>query len=175
MEPILKKIAILAADGFEDAELLYPYYRLKEAGYEVKVITTEKKNLYGEYGYPMTCDLVIEELDEEIIDTFNGVIIPGGIKSSDILRRSKKILDFVKVMNEKGKLVAAISYAGWILISANLIDGRKVTSYYSIRHDMKRSGVKYENSSVVIDGNLITSRMSEDLPNFLKAILNFLK
>lgn len=104
-----------------------------------------------------------------------GVIIPGGIKSPDNLRRSKKAVDFVKAMNEKGKSVAAISYAGWILISAKLIDGRKVTSFYTIRHDMKRSGVKYENSPVVIDGNLITSRMPDDLPDFLKTILDFLK
>ena len=108
----------------------------------------------------MNSDLIIYEIDaelieEELIETFDGVINPGGIKSPDNLRRSKKAVDFVKAMNENGKLVAAFSYAGWILISAKLIDGRKVTSFYTIRHDMKRSGLKYE--------------------NFLKTILDFLK
>ncbi len=175
MEEKTKKIALLATDGFEDAELLYPYYRLKEAGYDVQLISLEKKIIKGEHGYPMSPEMEIEEIDEEIIENFDGVVIPGGIKNSDQLRREQKVLDFVKALNEKGKLVAAISYAGWILISSRVIEGRKITSYYAIRHDMMRPGVKYESSPVVVDGNLITSRMTIDLLDFMKAILDFLK
>lgn len=170
-----KKIALLVSDGFEEAELLYPYYRLKEAGLDVQIISLEKKIINGEHGYPMKPDMSMEDLDEEMIESFNGVILPGGIKNVDVLRRSKKVLDFVKQINEGGKLVAAISYAGWILISTNIIEGREVTGFYAMRHDMKRPGVKYENSPVVIDGNLITSRMASDLPDFMKAIFEFVK
>jgi len=175
MEELTKKIALLATDGFEDAELLYPYYRLKEAGYNVQLISLEKRSIKGEYGYPLTPDLEIGEIDEVITESFDGVVIPGGIRNPDYLRRSKEVLKFVGVVNEQGKLVAAVSYAGWVLISAKVVAGRKATSYYAIRHDMKNAGVKYENSPVVIDKNLITSRMAIDLPDFMKAILDFLK
>ena len=175
MEEKTKKISLIATDGFEEAELIYPYYRLKEAGYDVKLISVKNKIINGEHGYPIAVDMGIEEIDEEITESFDGVVLPGGIKNPDLLRREKKVLDFIKALNEKGKLVAAISYAGWLLISSRIIKDRKVTSYYAMRHDMKRPGVKFENSPVVIDGNLITSRMAIDLPDFMKSILEFLK
>ncbi len=172
---MVKKIAILATDGFEDAELIYPYYRLKEAGHEVKLISLEKRVIKGKNGYPMIPDLEIDEIDEELIETLDGLVLPGGVHNPDYLRRSKKVLDFVKTINEKGKLVAAICHAGWVLISAKIVKGRKATSYFAMRHDMKNAGVIYENSPVVIDGNLITSRMPSDLPDFLRAILDYLE
>ena len=168
----MKKIAIIATNGFEDAELLYPYYRLKEAGHDVELISLENKIIKGKNGYPMKPDLIIEEA---ISDNYDGVVIPGGTNNPDYLRRSKKVLEFIKVINEKKKLVAAICHAGWVLISAKILKGRKATSYFAIRHDMKNAGVLYENSPVVIDENLITSRMPADLPEFLKAILEFLE
>ena len=174
MEQKSKKIAILSTDGFEDAELIYPYYRLKEAGYVVQLITLEKKVIIGKNGYPMTPDMTIEDVDGEITESFHGVVIPGGTNNPDYLRRNKKILDFVKALNTQKKLIAAICHAGWVLISAKVLKGKRATSYYAIRHDMKNAGVIYENSPVVVDENLITSRMPGDLPDFMKAILEFL-
>ncbi|MGQ4873582.1 MAG: type 1 glutamine amidotransferase domain-containing protein [Promethearchaeia archaeon] len=167
-----KKIAILATNGFEDAELLYPYYRLKEAGYESIIISLDTEMIKGKNGYPLKPDLKIDDADPK---DFEGIVIPGGTNNPDYLRRNKKILDFVAKINEQGKLVAAICHAGWVLISAKVVKGRKATSYYAIKDDMINAGVEFEDKPVVIDNNLITSRMPADLPEFLKAILKFLE
>ncbi len=166
-----KKLAILATDGFEDAELLYPFYRLKEAGHEVSIISLQKRPIKGKNGYPMKPDYKIDEVSP---DDFDGVVIPGGTKNPDYLRRNKNVLDFVAKINEKGKLVAAICHAGWVLISAKVIKGRKATSYFAIRDDMINAGAQFEDSPVVVDGNLITSRMPSDLPEFMKKVFIFL-
>ena len=122
--------------------------------------------------YPCTPDLSIEFARP---NDYDGVIIPGGTKNPDYLRRSKNILDFVYEINAAGKLVGAICHAGWVLISAKVIKGRKATSYFAIKDDMINAGVEFEDKSVVIDGNLITSRTPDDLPDFMKSILNFLQ
>jgi len=168
---MVKKIAILATDGFEDAELLYPYFRLREAGYESILISLQRRPIKGKNGYPMKPDFKISEVNP---DDFDGVIIPGGTKNPDYLRRNKDILEFVSKINDRGALVAAICHAGWVLISAKVIKERRATSYFAIRDDMINAGANFEDSSVVIDGNLITSRMPNDLPDFMKAVLDFL-
>jgi protease I len=106
---------------------------------------------------------------------YQGVIIPGGTKNPDYLRRDNDVLNFVSNINEQGKLVGAICHAGWVLISAKIVRGRKATSYFAIKDDMINAGAIFEDSSVVIDKNLITSRMPADLPDFMKAVLKFLK
>lgn len=169
---MVEKIAILATDGYEDLELHYPRIRLKEAGFETELISLEKREIKGKHGYPITPSRTINEANP---DDYNGVIIPGGTKNPDYLRRSKKILDFVIKINDQGKLVGAICHAGWVLISAKIVKDRKATSYYAIKDDMINAGVKFEDVPVVIDGNLITSRTPDDLPDFMKAILTFLK
>jgi protease I len=166
-----KRIAILATDGFEEAELIYPYYRLREASYESILISIGKRPITGKFGYIMKPDFRIDEVNA---NNYDGVIIPGGTKNPDYLRRNQKILDFVNSINEKNKLVGAICHAGWVLISSKVINNRKATSYYAIKDDMVNAGANFEDSPVVIDGNLITSRMPDDLPYFMKAVLNFL-
>ena len=166
-----KKIVILATDGFEDAELLYPYYRLREAGHDSILISLQKRPIIGKNGYPMKPDFNISEVDPI---NYDGIIIPGGTKNPDYLRRDKKVLDFVSKMNDQGKLVAAICHAGWVLISAKVIKGRKATSYFAIKDDLINAGAEFQDSSVVIDGNLITSRMPNDLPDFMKKVLDFI-
>jgi protease I len=166
-----KKIAILATNGFEDAELIYPFYRLKEAGHESILISLQKQPIKGKNGYPITPDFKIDEVNP---DEYDGVIVPGGTTNPDHLRRNKKILEFVAKINEKGKLVGAICHGGWVLISAKVIKGRPATSYFAIKDDMINAGAIYKDQLVVIDNNLITSRMPADLPEFMKATLNFL-
>jgi len=167
-----KKIAILATDGYEDLELHYPRIRLKEAGYEVELLSLFKREIKGKHGYPIKPDKLIRDANP---DDYNGVIIPGGTVNPDHLRRNKVVLDFVAKINEEQKLVGAICHAGWVLISAKIIKDRKATSYFAIKDDMLNAGAKFEDSAVVIDNNLITSRMPEDLPEFMKAVLEFLK
>lgn len=166
-----KKIAFIAADGYEDLELHYPRIRLIEAGYETVLIGLTKEEVKGKWGYPFKPDLAIGDANP---DDFDAVIVPGGTKSPDYLRRSKKVLDFVSRINEKGKLVGAICHAGWVLISAKVVKGRRATSFFAIKDDMINAGAKFEDIPVVVDRNLITSRMPEDLPDFMKAVLNFL-
>lgn len=114
-------------------------------------------------------------IDEVDADNYDGVIIPGGTKNPDYLRRNKQVLDFVHRINEMNKLVGAICHAGWVLISSKVIKNRRATSYFAIKDDMVNAGTIFEDSPVVIDGNLITSRKPDDLPYFMEAVLDFLK
>ncbi|MFX1492795.1 MAG: type 1 glutamine amidotransferase domain-containing protein [Promethearchaeota archaeon] len=172
MKQIAKKIAILATDGFEDAELLYPKIRLKEAGVSTEIISLHRREIKGKHGYPIKPDKLLREAR---VDDYDGVIIPGGTKNPDYLRREKDVLDFVAKINDQNKLVGAICHAGWVLISAKIIKNRKATSYYAIKDDMVNAGAKFEDKSVVVDDNLITSRKPDDLPDFMKEVLNFLE
>ncbi len=169
---MVKKIAILATEGYEDLELHYPRLRLIEEGYEPEIISLQKRTINGKHGYPTKPDKIIDEANP---DDYDGVIIPGGTKNPDYLRRNQKILDFVNKINEQDKLVGAICHAGWVLISAKIIKNRKATSYFAIKDDMINAGAKFEDKAVVVDNNLITSRIPDDLPNFMKMILDFLK
>jgi len=168
----MAKIAILATDGYEDLELHYPRIRLKEAGHETELISLHRREIKGKHGYPIKPDKLIRDANP---NDYDGVIIPGGTKNPDYLRRDKDILEFVSQINDQGKLVGAICHAGWVLISSKIVKGRKATSYFAIKDDMINAGVKFEDSAVVIDKNLITSRTPDDLPDFMKEVLNFLK
>lgn len=145
---------------------------MNEAGYETELISLHRREIKGKHGYPIKPDKLIKEVNP---NDYNGVIIPGGTKNPDYLRRDKDILDFVSKINEQGKLVGAICHAGWVLISAKIVQGRKATSYFAIKDDMLNAGAMFVDSSVVIDNNLITSRMPSDLADFMKAVLEFLE
>ncbi len=167
-----KKIAILATDGYEDLELYYPRIRLKETGYEVELISLFKREIKGKHGYPIRPDKLVRDANP---NNYDGVIIPGGTKNPDYLRRDKDVLDFVAKINEDQKLVGAICHAGWVLISAKIIKDRRATSYFAIKDDMVNAGAIFEDKPVLIDNNLITSRTPDDLPEFMKAVLEYLK
>ncbi|MDX1798062.1 MAG: type 1 glutamine amidotransferase domain-containing protein [Candidatus Lokiarchaeia archaeon] len=167
-----KKIAFLATDGYEDLELHYPRIRLIEAGYETELLSLHRREIKGKYGYPIKPDKLIREANP---NDYDGVIIPGGTKNPDHLRRDKDILNFVTEINKDGRLVGAICHAGWVLISAKIVKDRQATSYFAIKDDMINAGAVFEDSPVVIDKNLITSRTPNDLPDFMKAVLNYLE
>ena len=167
-----KKIALLATDGYEDLELHYPRLRLIEAGFETELISLHRREITGKHGYPIKPDKLVRDANP---DDFDGVIVPGGTKNPDYLRRDKNVLEFVANINNEGKLVGSVCHAGWVLISAKIIKDRKATSYFAIKDDMINAGAKFEDSSVVIDDNLITSRTPDDLPDFMKAVLKFLE
>lgn len=164
----MKKAVILIANDYQDLEVWYPILRLREAGWKVVSAGIDTQEKYkGKHGYPITVDTMVEEISS---DEFDAVIVPGGW-APDYIRRNHAALDLVAAMNSKKKIVAAICHAGWVLVSAKILDGRKVTSFSAIKDDMINAGAKWEDEEVVVDGNLITSRTPDDLPAFCKAIL----
>lgn len=169
----MKKIAILIEDAFEESELLYPYYRLKEEGYEVHLIGSEKDTIYkGSTGsYPMKSTHASKDVNAS---DYVGVVIPGGY-SPDKMRRNSETIDFVKSIDKEDKMIAAICHGPWMLASCCDLKDRNVTSFYSIKDDLVNAGANYKDEEVVIDKNFITSRSPKDLPNWSKAIIKFLR
>ncbi|OGQ23611.1 MAG: protease [Deltaproteobacteria bacterium RIFCSPLOWO2_02_FULL_44_10] len=167
-----KKIALLLENYFEDVEVLYPYYRLQEEGHEVLLIGPKSKTEYkGKYGYPLISHKGIDEVANK---DFDGVMIPGGY-APDHIRRTPAMIDFVRSMNDAGKMIAGICHAGWVMISAECVKGKKVTSFSAIKDDMVNAGGLWIDQEVVRDTNIITSRKPADLPAFCRTIISALK
>ena len=165
------KVAILVEDLYNVHEAWYPYYRLREDGFETLFVGPEKKEYKSKEGVIAKADLSIDEVDPE---DFVAVIVPGGY-APDRLRRDGRILNFVRRMYESGKVVSAICHAGWVLVSSGILRGKKVTGFYAIKDDLKNAGAEYVDEEVVVDGNLVTSRVPQDLPAFCRKIIELLK
>ncbi|HOA20740.1 MAG TPA: type 1 glutamine amidotransferase domain-containing protein [Sedimentibacter sp.] len=164
----MKKIAILIEDLFNERELIYPYYRLLEAGYEVHLVGPKRDAVYtSKSGLTEKSTHASNEISAE---DYDGVVIPGGF-SPDFMRRTRATVDFVREMDKLNKPVAAICHGGWMLASACNLKGKKVTSFFSIKDDMVHAGAEYVDEEVVVSGNIITSRNPNDLPVFLKTII----
>jgi len=163
-----KKAAILAEEMYNDFELWIPYYRLKEEGMDVVVVGSGTSTVYqSKYGIPVSVDKKASELKA---DDFDLVIIPGGY-APDKMRIHPEMVNLVRDAFRKGKVVAAICHAGWMLASAGILKGKRATSYVAIKDDMINAGALWEDSEVVRDGNLITSRKPDDLPAFCRTII----
>lgn len=164
----IKKVAVLIENFFDEKELIYPYYRLKEAGYEVHLVGSEKDNVYtSKSGFTEKSTHSSKEVKAE---DYDAVVIPGGY-SPDHMRRNKDTLNFVRKMAELGKLIAAICHGPWMMASCCNLKGKRLTGFFSIKDDIVNAGAEYVDAEVVVDGNLITSRNPNDLPAFLKAII----
>ncbi len=162
-----KRIAILAEDGYQELELHYPRLRLIEAGARVSVLGAGEQSYHSGKGYAVSTDANAADVNAE---DFDAVVIPGGM-APDKMRRHKAMVDLVRALHEAGKPVAWICHAGWVPVSADIVRGRRVTSFPSIRDDMVNAGADWVDEEVVVDGNLISSRVPDDLPAFCKAIL----
>lgn len=167
----MAKVIILAEDNYEDQELWYPYQRLREAGHLPIIAGKEKKIYKSKHGYPAKAQKSIREIKAA---QYAGIIIPGGY-APDKLRMYPEVKRLVKQMDRKGKVVGAICHAGWVPVSAGIVKGRKMTCYQAIKDDVINAGAKYADKEVVIDKNLVTSRMPDDLPAYMKAILKLLE
>jgi len=167
-----KKVAVLAEDAYQVLEVWYPILRLREEGIEVVSVGTGGKGSYrSKEGYEITVDASIDKIKTE---DFDGVIIPGGY-APDILRRYPKVINFVRDLFNSNKVVAAVCHGGWVLASADILKGKKVTGFFAIKDDLIHAGAEFLDQEVVVDRNLITSRKPEDLPAFLREIIKALK
>jgi protease I len=161
---------ILVGPDYEDLEVWYPKLRLEEAGYTVRLAGLGEGEYHGKYGYPCKADGHARDfLDQEIA----GVLAPGGW-APDKLRRDRDVLALVQKTNQAGKLVATICHGPWILISAGVVRGRKLTSVVAIRDDVVNAGAIFVDEPVVVDGNLVSARVPKDLPDFARAMLQVL-
>ncbi len=164
-----KKILFFVHELYEDLELWYPKLRLIEEGAEVVVAAPEIKEYKGKHGYPCTPDITLDKVNTR---EFDGLVIPGGF-APDKLRRYQRVLEIVQELNDANKMIAFICHAGWVPISAKILKGRRATSVSAIKDDMVNAGVHYVDEAVVCDGNLISSRHVNDLPEFGRAIVTY--
>ena len=163
-----KKIAILVDQMYQEMEVWYPLYRLREAGAEVVTVAAKAGETYtSKLGYPCKAELGYDAVRAE---DFDGVIAPGGF-APDFIRRHPKAIDFVKQVAAQGKLAAAICHGPWILCSADVLRGKKATSFIAIKDDVVNAGALWEDAEVVVDGNIVTSRKPDDLPAFCLACI----
>ncbi|NLE28741.1 MAG: type 1 glutamine amidotransferase [Phycisphaerae bacterium] len=165
------KALILTADGFEDMELFYPLYRMKEENIDVDIAGSIKGEVFGKHGYRVEANLTFAQVNP---DQYDLLILPGG-KGPEKVRLDTDALKITKTMMESCKVIAAICHASQILISAGLVKDKQMTCWQGVRDDLKAAGAHYLDREVVIDGNLITSRMPDDLPAFCRTIFSVLK
>ena len=165
------KALIISADHFEDTELLVPYYRLKEAGIAVDIASMKSGSISGKHGYEVDVNKTLSEVNPT---EYNILILPGG-SAPEQVRKEAKALEIAKNFFANNKLVAAICHGPQILVSADLLKGKRATCYESVVKELKKAGALYEDTEVVVDGNLITSRTPSDLPAFMREIMKKLK
>ncbi len=166
-----KKVAILVEDMYQELEFWYPLLRLREEGAEVSIVAPQKGHTYSsKLGYAVMSEMAAHEADP---NAFDAVIVPGGY-APDLMRRHPEMVNLVKQAFLYDKTVAAICHAGWMLASAGIVKNRKVTSFSSIKDDMVHAGANWVDQEVVVDGNLITSRVPDDLPAFMRAVIRSL-
>lgn len=163
-----KRIAIFVDQQYQEMEVWYPYYRLVEAGAEVHLVAAEAGKTYpSKTGYPCTSHKSYADLKAA---DYDGVIAPGGF-APDFIRRHPASSQFIAQMDAQGKLVAAICHGLWCLCSANVLKGRRCTSFFAIKDDVVHAGGLWEDSEVVVDNNIVSSRKPDDLPAFMKACI----
>jgi protease I len=162
------RVLVFAADLFEDMELLYPVFRLREEGADVTVAGMDLSPVTGKKGHgPVQVDTTVDDIEES---DFDALVIPGGF-APDKLRRSARVLDLVRAFDTAGKPVAFICHAGWVPISAGILKGRRATSVGAIKDDMVNAGVDWVDEETVVDGNLISARTPEDLGPWMRALI----
>jgi len=176
MQLAQKKIAILATHGFEQSELEVPRDRLKAAGATVDIVSLQAGEIKGwdkkDWGRPVKVDKTLKDVSA---DQYDAIVLPGGQINPDLLRVEPKALSFIKDMFNQKKIVAAVCHAPWLLIETGIAKDRKMTSYKSIKTDVMNAGAQWEDSQVVVDNGVITSRNPGDLEAFSAKIIEEIK
>ncbi|MBI4504786.1 MAG: type 1 glutamine amidotransferase [Chloroflexi bacterium] len=165
------RVAVLAENMYQELELWYPVYRLREEGADVCIVGPSKTQYASKLGYPVKADAAAEDVSAA---DFDAVVVPGGY-APDYMRRSAAMVRLVREAHQQGKVVAAICHAGWMLVSAGILRGKSATCFPSIKDDLVNAGASYVDREVVRDGNIITSRWPDDLPAFCREIIAALK
>lgn len=164
----MKKAVIILAAGVEDTEFAYPYYRLQEAGFKVDVATKGKKDTTGKWGLPITATVDAEVIKEA---DYDAVVIPGGYESPDRVRQIANVLQLLRDFDAKQKLIASVCHGPWVLISAGIVKGRRLTCYAGCRDDLINAGATYLDAPVVTDGNIVTAPHFRNNPEWLRETL----
>jgi protease I len=170
-----KRVLILATDGFEQSELIEPKKALEEAGIETIVASPKRGEIKGwnhtDWGERVPVDA---GLDEVAAADFDALLLPGGVMNPDKLRQEERVIELIEEFDEAEKPIAAICHGPWLLVEADIVDGRTVTGWPSIRTDLENAGGDVVDQEVVVDGNLITSRKPDDIPAFSKTLIDAL-
>ncbi len=167
----MKRILIIATDGFEQSELMEPMKRLKDDGADVTIASLEDGEIKGwnekDWGESVSVDITVDEVAE---GDYDALLLPGGQINPDVLRMNDTVIDLIKQFNGANKPIAAICHAPWLLVEADIVDGKVVTAWPSVRTDLKNAGADVVDREVAVDGNLITSRNPDDIPAFTAAL-----
>ena len=167
-----KTVAVLVEQQYQEMEVWYPYYRLKEAGATVVMVGPEAGKTYAsKLGYPAKGEKAAKDVSAGSLD---GIVIPGGF-APDYFRRDPATVQLVKDVFARGQVVAAICHGPWLLCSTPALKGKRVTCFFSIKDDVTNAGGTYVDEETVVDGNLITARKPDDLPAFMTAVIRALR
>lgn len=168
----MQRILIIATDGFEQSELLQPKQMLEEAGAQITIASLKLGEIKGwdqkNWGQSVAVDITV---DQAKVGDYDALLLPGGQINPDILRMNADVIALVKAFGDARKPIAAICHAPWLLAEADMLKGRTVTGWPSIRTDLANAGAEVVDREVVIDGNLITSRKPDDIPAFVEAMM----
>ena len=171
-----KRVMILATNGFEQSELMKPKANLEDAGFETTVVSLEQGEIKGwdqkDWGESVSVDKTVDEVTD--CSGYDALLLPGGQMNPDILRMNERAVAIVREFDMAGKPIAAICHAPWMLVEADLVKGKTVTSWPSVRTDLANAGANVVDQEVAKDGNLITSRNPDDIPAFSKALIEML-
>ncbi|MGX7197751.1 type 1 glutamine amidotransferase domain-containing protein [Enterococcus olivae] len=167
-----RKIIALVDTDFEDLELWYPVHRLREEGAQVDLVGEEAKKTYiGKYGVPAESDYAFSEIDPA---DYDAILVPGGW-APDKLRRFPEVIEMVKHMDDHKKPIGQICHAGWVLISANILQGKTVTSTPGIKDDMTNAGATWVDTPAISDGHIVSSRRPPDLPDYMREFIQVME
>jgi protease I len=166
------RVAILATDGFEEAELTEPRKALQEAGARTDVISQKSGEIQAFNHHDKSIKVPVDRtFDEARPDEYDAILLPGGALNADTMRVDPKVQGFIKAMSDADKPFAVICHAPWELISAGIASGKTMTSYFTIQDDLKNAGAQWVDREVVVDGNLVSSRQPDDIPAFNREMI----
>lgn len=165
------RVVIITGPGFEDVEVIYPYYRLMEEGFVVDIATSTDEEVFGKHGIPISPTILLKNLKEK---NYFAAVIPGGHEAPDRVRQKTEVLEFLKAMNVRKKIISSTCHGPWVLISAGLLKGKKATCYVGMKDDLINSGAVYKNLPVVVDGNIITSDHPRNLGPWMRETIKSL-
>jgi len=163
-----KTVAFLLTDGFEDSELTEPWNAVRDAGGTPVLVAPKSGEVEGEHGHRQAVD---REVADSVASAFDALVLPGGVVNADHLRMDDDAVDFVRAFFEERKPVAVICHGSWIMTDADVVEGRRVTSYPSLRTDLVNAGAEWVDEEVVVDQGLVSSRTPDDLPAFCRKLV----